>query len=120
MASTESLKHLRLKLVNTIELVSSVRGDARAQVGYELEIRSARVLNPAAGDLPFNSAADSSAVGAETRLEHLPLAVRSSAVGDVFRIQAALLGYFRDYLRGQLTIGDRRRGRGRRWAEQLL
>jgi nondiscriminating aspartyl-tRNA synthetase len=31
-------------------------------------------------------------------LEYRPLAVRNEAIGDVFRIQAASLRYFREYL----------------------
>jgi nondiscriminating aspartyl-tRNA synthetase len=37
-------------------------------------------------------------VGQEVLLEYRPLAVRNKSVGNVFRIQAALLRYFREYL----------------------
>jgi len=59
------------------------------------------VLNPAAKPLPFNSSSDIRAVSSDILLEYRPLALRNERVGDIFRIQAAILGYFREYLASQ-------------------
>ena len=68
---------------------------------YEVDIFQARVLNRAASPLPFQASSSLTSVGQEVLLEYRPLAVRNKAVGDVFRIQAALLRYFREYLTSQ-------------------
>lgn len=101
VADSELLKDLSLKLDDTVEILGRVRADARAKSGFEVDILRARVLNPAATGLPFNSSSNIEPVGQETLLEYRPLAARNDAVGNVFRIQAALLQYFREYLSSQ-------------------
>jgi nondiscriminating aspartyl-tRNA synthetase len=101
VVATDLIKDLHLKLEDTIEVLGRVRAEQRAGAGHEVDILEVRMLNRAASDLPFNSAADLSAVGAETRLEYRPLSVRNNAVGDVFRMQGALLQYYREYLKSQ-------------------
>jgi nondiscriminating aspartyl-tRNA synthetase len=77
-----------------------VRADSRAQRGYEVDVIRVRVLNRATTSLPFNASSNITSVGPEILLEYRPLAVRNDTVGDVFRVQAALLRYFREYLTG--------------------
>jgi len=67
----------------------------------EIDVVDAMVLNPAANLLPFNSSSDIRAVSSDILLEYRPLALRNQRVGDIFRIQAAILGYFREYLASQ-------------------
>ena len=98
VAATESLKDLRLKLDDAIEIRGRVRPDSRAKSGFEVEILRTRVLNPAGQNLPFNSSSNIEPVGLETLVEYRPLALRNDAVGNIFRIQAALLKFFREYL----------------------
>src|SRR5215510_5110958 len=101
IAVPEAVKGLQLKLEDTIEIHGRVRADTRAQSGYEVDILRATVLSHSARSLPFTSSSNLAAVGQETLLEYRPLAVRTDAVGNVFRIQAALLKYFREYLTSQ-------------------
>ncbi len=101
VADSELLKDLHLKLDDTVELYGRVRADERSKYGYEVDIVRAGVLNRASNNLPFNSSSNIESVGQETLLEYRPLAARNDAVGNVFRIQAALLKYFREYLTGQ-------------------
>src|SRR5882672_8761716 len=75
-----------------------VRADHRSRSGYEVDVIRAGVLSRSATGLPFNSSSNIESVGQETLLEYRPLAVRNDAIGDVFRIQAAALKYFREYL----------------------
>jgi nondiscriminating aspartyl-tRNA synthetase len=89
---------LHLKLDDAIEVVGSVREEKRAKLGVEIDIERVRVLNPATNKLPFNTSSDLSGVGPDARLEYRPLAARNEAVGDVFRVQGALLKYFRAFL----------------------
>jgi nondiscriminating aspartyl-tRNA synthetase len=101
VGASEVIRELHLKAEDVIEVRGSVRADERAKSGCEVSILEVRVLNRAAANLPFNAASDIESVGLETLLEHRPLALRNNSVGDVFRIQAALLKLFREYLSGQ-------------------
>jgi len=56
------------------------------------------VLNRASHNLPFHSASKVDSIGLETLIQYRPLALRTEAVGDIFRMQAALLAAFRDTL----------------------
>jgi nondiscriminating aspartyl-tRNA synthetase len=98
VAASEKLKALQLKLEDTVEIYGRVRADARSKWGYEVDILQAKVLNRAASPLPFQASSSLASVGQEVLLEYRPLAVRNKSVGNVFRIQAALLRYFREYL----------------------
>lgn len=101
VAASELFKDLHLKLDDTVEISGRVRADSRAKSGYEVDVSEVRVLNRAASNLPFNSSSNIGPIGQETLLEYRPLAARNDAVGNVFRIQAALLKYFREYLSSQ-------------------
>jgi nondiscriminating aspartyl-tRNA synthetase len=88
-----------IKLDDVVELRGRVRREARAKSGCELDIEELRLLNSATHKLPFNSGGKLAAVGQEARIEYRPLAARNEEIGNVFRIQALLLEYFRAYLR---------------------
>jgi len=98
VADSDLLKDLHLKLDDCVEVYGRVRTDHRSRSGYEVDAIRVRVLNRSATGLPFNSSSKIKSVGQDTLLEYRPLAVRNDAVGDVFRIQAATLKYFREYL----------------------
>jgi nondiscriminating aspartyl-tRNA synthetase len=96
--ATGRFKELHIKLDDAVELVGRVRRDHRAKSGCEIDIEELCVLNAASNKLPFNSGSKISQVGQEARLEYRPLAARNDEIGNVFRIQAALLKYFREFL----------------------
>ena len=98
VAATESLRDLHLKAEDTVEIYGPVRAEPRARTGCEVAIAEIRVLHRAGHNLPFQSAADLRSVGLETQIQYRPLALRNEAVGDIFRVQAALLESFRDAL----------------------
>jgi nondiscriminating aspartyl-tRNA synthetase len=98
VAASERIKALQLKLEDTVEICGRVRADARSKWGYEVDILQAQVLNRAASPLPFQASSSLASIGQEVLLEYRPLAVRNKSVGNVFRIQGALLRYFREYL----------------------
>jgi nondiscriminating aspartyl-tRNA synthetase len=98
VAAPESIKEHHLKLEDTVEIVGRVRGESRAKLGYELDILRVRVLNRSGLQLPFTSFSDLDSVNAETLVEYRPLALRNAVIGNIFRIQAALLRFFREFL----------------------
>ncbi len=98
VAAPESIKEHHLKLEDAVEIVGRVRRDARAKSGYELDILEVRVLNRSGQNLPFNSFSNLDSVGPETLIEYRALAVRNEVIGNVFRVQTALLRFFREFL----------------------
>src|SRR5215472_18471853 len=97
--ASDSLRDHRLKAEDVVEIRGHARQEPGAKSGYEVDISEIRVLNRAAQNLPFLSSADVESIGLETLIQHRPLALRTEAVGDIFRIQAAILDSFRDALR---------------------
>jgi len=98
VAAPESIKEHHLKLEDTVEILGRVRQESRAKLGYELEILRVLVLNRSGPQLPFTSFSDLDSVNAETLVEYRPLALRNAVIGNVFRVQAALLRFFREFL----------------------
>jgi nondiscriminating aspartyl-tRNA synthetase len=98
VAAPESIKEHHLKLEDAVEIVGRVRHEARAKSGYELDILQVRVLNRSGQHLPFNTFSNLDSVGSETLIEYRPLSLRNEVIGNVFRVQAALLRAFRDFL----------------------
>ena len=101
VASTATLHDSRLKVDDAVEVRGVVRADTRARGGIEIDVECITVLNRAASLLPFTSSSDVSAVGLDILTEYRPLALRNTRVGDIFRIQGAILKYFRKYLASQ-------------------
>jgi nondiscriminating aspartyl-tRNA synthetase len=98
VGSTEKLHDLHIRSDDAIEIFGEVREEERAPSGMEVDIVRLRVLNRSAPVLPFHSYSNISEVSSEILLDYRPLALRNEQVGDVFRIQAAILRYFREYL----------------------
>src|SRR5581483_2353814 len=102
VAATDAIKDHRLKNDDVIEIRGKVRPDDRSKYfGVEVDVIDIKVLNRSAHDLPFSSSTNLEHVGMETLVEYRPLAVRNDAVGNVFRVQAAILKYFREFLTTQ-------------------
>ena len=98
VAAPESIKEHHLKLEDTIEIVGRIRVEPRAKLGYELDIVQVRVLGRSGQHLPFTSYSNLESVSPEALVEYRPLAIRNEAIGNIFRVQAALLKYFREFL----------------------
>jgi len=98
VAAPESIKEHHLKLEDTVEIVGRIRAEPRAKLGYELDIAQVRVLGSSGQHLPFTSYSNLESVSPETLVEYRPLAIRNEAIGNIFRVQAALLKYFREFL----------------------
>jgi nondiscriminating aspartyl-tRNA synthetase len=96
--ASEALAHHKLKAEDVVEIQGSVRAEPRSKAGYEVDIAEIRVLNRAGQNLPFQSTARPDSVGLETLIQYRPLSLRTEAVGDIFRMQAAILASLRDAL----------------------
>jgi nondiscriminating aspartyl-tRNA synthetase len=96
--ASEALRDHKLKVEDVVEILGSVRAEPRSKTGCEVDIFEIRVLNRAGENLPFQSASQVESVGLETLVQYRPLSLRTEAVGDIFRMQAAILASFRDAL----------------------
>lgn len=101
VASPEQITSLGLKLEDVIEVTARVSAEPRASAGRELHWISGHVLNRSATVLPFTATSSLEKVPLEVQLAHRPLSVRNEAVGEIFRVQAAILEGFRAFLRSQ-------------------
>ena len=98
VGGTPDLHTQHLKLDDAVEIIGTIREESRAVNGIELDITAVHVLNRTAKILPFHSSSDVASVGSDILLDYRPLALRSERVGDIFRIQAGILRYFREFL----------------------
>jgi nondiscriminating aspartyl-tRNA synthetase len=96
--ASDALRERKLKVEDVIEILGTVRTEPRARNGYEVDVSDIRVLNCAGQSLPFQSASNVESIGLETLIQYRPLSLRTEAVGDIFRVQAAILASFRDAL----------------------
>ena len=101
VASPAQLQGLGLKLDDTVEVRGNVREEPRSKVGFELDLLEINVLNRSAFPLPFNGSSDLSEVPQEVLIEHRPLSLRNPVVGNIFRVQAAIVQAFREFLTKQ-------------------
>jgi nondiscriminating aspartyl-tRNA synthetase len=99
VASSASVRAVSLKLDEPVEIKGKVRPDTRAKAGFEVEVIEISVLNQVTQLLPFNSCSDIAEIGIDTILTHRPLSLRNESIGDIFKIQAAIVHYFRSFLR---------------------
>ena len=98
VAGSEDIKSTQVKTDDVVELKGVVRAEPRSKTGYEVLVQEIRVLNRASNILPFNSSGDLKAVGNEVLLDYRPLAIRNEWFGGVFKVQAAILRFFREFL----------------------
>jgi nondiscriminating aspartyl-tRNA synthetase len=96
--ASDALREHKLKVEDVVEILGTVRAEPRSKMGCEVDISRIRVLNRAGQSLPFQSAAQVESVGLETLIQYRPLSLRTEAIGNIFRIQAAILAAFRDAL----------------------
>ncbi|KAF3885957.1 MULTISPECIES: aspartate--tRNA(Asn) ligase [Nostocales] len=98
VADSAYTRSLSLKLDQPVEIKGWVKPDSRSSRGFEIEVTEVFVFNRVSHCLPFNSSEDISEIGIDTILAYRPLSLRNHSVGDIFRIQAAILHYFRQFL----------------------
>ncbi len=98
VADTATLRHLNLKLEMPVEIIGQIKAEPRAPSGLELAVKHVAVLNEVSIALPFNSSSDISEVGMDTILSYRALSLRNEQVRDIFKIQAAILQYLRQFL----------------------
>jgi nondiscriminating aspartyl-tRNA synthetase len=93
------------KIDLTLETVILARGkvntNEKAPGGYELVLESFEVLAKAEADLPYPVNQDPVNISLEAALDNRMISLRNPKLLAIFRLQAALVRYFGEYLRGE-------------------
>ena len=93
------------KVEYSLESVVTVRGTVQANEkapgGYELQVAETELLAPAKADLPVSVNQDPEKIGIEAILDNRIISLRNPKILDIFRLQAAVLQYFGEYMRAE-------------------
>ena len=85
----------------SVRVNGTVRQDARANYGFEIEIGTVEVLSKFAEPLPVTINKRKSNISIDASLEYRPAALRNPAMRATFKVQEALSRAFREYLTTQ-------------------
>jgi nondiscriminating aspartyl-tRNA synthetase len=90
----------RLSEESVIEIIGRVRPDERAPCGCEVEIHELKIIRTPVGTLPIpvNRPHEMLNTKLETLLTHRVLSLRNPEISAIFKVQAALIQGFRDFL----------------------
>jgi nondiscriminating aspartyl-tRNA synthetase len=86
---------------SVISVQGTVRENAKAPGGVEIQEASAQVLSAAGSDLPIPVNCGPEKLSLDAILDNRMISLRMPKILSVFRVQATIVGAFADYLRGQ-------------------
>ena len=92
---------MELTQETVVRAYGKVCANDKAPGGYELALDHFDILGPAAPELPFPVNGDPSKVGIELTLDQRMISLRNPQILSIFRLQASLVQYFAEYLRGR-------------------
>jgi nondiscriminating aspartyl-tRNA synthetase len=92
---------LQLRVDDCVEVEGILMAEPRAKLGFELHVRSLKILSESAATLPFHSSGELDKVSAEGLIENRPLVLRNERHGSIFRLQAKIVELFREFLRNE-------------------
>ncbi|MDC7239992.1 MAG: OB-fold nucleic acid binding domain-containing protein, partial [Spirochaetales bacterium] len=88
-------------LESVVTATGDVHENEKAPGGYEIQLKNIEMLAPAAGDLPFPVNQDPANIGLENILDNRSISLRNPKIRSIFKLQADLMRYFGEYLRGE-------------------
>lgn len=91
------LKDVHISTESVVQIQGLVRPESRAPGGIEVAASKIEVLS-LAGDLPININGPRLNVALDTILDHRVLSLRHAQINPIFRIQAALVQGFQEFL----------------------
>ncbi len=86
---------------STVEFCGTVKKDERAPHGYEIRIKSARILSQPAAPMPLQISRRKLNTSLEAKLNNRPIALRNIRERAKFKIQEGITRGFRDFLYSQ-------------------
>jgi nondiscriminating aspartyl-tRNA synthetase len=84
-----------------ISVTGTVAANDKADGGYEVQAVSTTVLGTVEGDLPVAVNQDAGKMGIDALLDHRLVTLRNPRVRHIFELQAGILKYFAEWLRGE-------------------
>ncbi|MDC7224812.1 MAG: aspartate--tRNA(Asn) ligase [Spirochaetales bacterium] len=90
---------VELNQESVVQAYGKVAPNEKAPGGYELTLDRFEVLGAAEPELPFPVNGDPAKVGIELILDQRMISLRNPKILSIFRLQAALVKYFGEYLR---------------------
>ncbi len=84
-----------------ISVTGTVAANEKADGGYEVQAASTTVLGSVEGDLPVAVNQDAGKMGIDALLDHRLVTLRNPRVRHIFELQAGILKYFAEWLRGE-------------------
>jgi nondiscriminating aspartyl-tRNA synthetase len=91
---------LDISLESVVEAIGTVQENEKAPGGFELQLKELKILAPAAPELPFPVNQDPAKIGLENILDNRAISLRNPKILSIFKLQADLMRYFGEYLRG--------------------
>jgi nondiscriminating aspartyl-tRNA synthetase len=92
---------VELNQETVVQAHGTVQANEKAPGGFELALDHFDILGAAAPELPFPVNGDPAKVGIELTLDNRMISLRNPKILSIFRLQAALVRYFSEYLRSQ-------------------
>lgn len=99
MVQLVTLEKLTLTNESVITVTGTVKPNEKAPGGFEIEVKEIKVLAAADPELPFPVNQDPEHSGIETILDNRYISLRNPKLLSIFRVQAAIIKYFSDFLR---------------------
>ena len=86
---------------SVVEVGGVVAANRKAPGGYEVQAGRFEIISAAAGELPLAVNQDPSQLSLDAMLEHRMVSLRNPKTLSIFRLQAAIVHHFAEYLRGE-------------------
>ncbi|MCC8141039.1 MAG: aspartate--tRNA(Asn) ligase [Lachnospiraceae bacterium] len=90
-----------IREASTVEFTGFVRKEERAPQGFEIRVKSARILSEPAEPMPLQISKRKLNTSLEAKLNYRPVSLRNTYERAKFRLQEGLTRGFRDFLYGQ-------------------
>ncbi len=86
---------------SVITAFGTVRKNGKAPGGFELQVSNIQVLAEAAPDLPIPVNQDPGNLSLDAILDHRIISLRIPKIQNIFKLQAGIVQYFGDHMRGE-------------------
>ena len=86
---------------SVITASGTVRKNGKAPGGFELQVSNIQVLAEAAPDLPIPVNQDPGNLSLDAILDHRIISLRIPKIQNIFKLQAGIVQYFGDHMRGE-------------------
>ncbi len=90
-----------LKVGTYVRVKGHIRGDERANLGFELQLEEIEILSMPAADYPLNVGHKKLGCGLEANLDNRSVALRNPYERTIFKVQEGVVSGFREFMEQQ-------------------